>query len=187
MLVRLALKILPLLLMSLAGCHASNAAAPAADPVPLPEPGVPVAFRASSLENEFFAFVGVFEGTYTVRAEGLDVFIRRATVQLRGKGGDDGPRHLRALTLGLGYGEVARRWGMRTRSQPVRIDRVMVPGDEVTLDSLHGFVPSDHTGEALRRTWIIFEMESLRTGPDAPPGATGTSYAHAPRLDGSAP
>lgn len=163
------------------GCSVGDLAAPVVNP------GAPVAFRASSLESNFFAVAGTFEGTYTIGPDGLDMFIRRATVRVRNMGYYAGPRHISTLRVGLGYGDRRDRWGMHTRSEPVRIDRVLSPGDEITLDSLHVFVPDERKGEELRRSWIIFEMEETRTGEDGRTPGPASAYAHGLRLDGTAP
>jgi hypothetical protein len=164
-----------------AGCSVGDLAAPVVNP------GAPAAFRVSSLESSFFAVVGTFEGTYTIEPDGLNVFIRRATVRVRDMGFYAGPRHISTLRVGLGYGDRRDRWGMQTRSEPVRIDRVLSPGDEITLDSMHVWVPDARTGEELRRSWIIFEMEETQTGENGRTPGPGWAYAHGLRLDGSAP
>lgn len=147
----------------------------------------PVEFGVSSLESTFFAFAGTFEGSYTVQPDGLDVFVRRATVRLRYISGNPGPRHLSALRLGLGYGDTTGSWRIPTRSEPVRIDRDLRPGEEVTLESLHFRVPVIERDADLRRNWIVFEMESLRPGPFRPSAGVATAYAHSLRMDGSPP
>ena len=163
------------------GCSVGDLAGPVANP------GAPVAFRVSSLESTFFAVVGTFEGAYTIEPDGLGMFIRRATVRVRDMGHYAGPRHISTLRVGLSYGDRRGRWGMHGRSEPVRIDRVLSPGDEITLDSVHVFIPDERKGDDLRRSWIIFQMEEIQTAEGGRTPGPGWAYAHGLRLDGTAP
>jgi hypothetical protein len=173
-----------LLLASLLGC--SSAAAPGAAPAATAAPvatGVPVAFRAASGAD--FAVASTFEGTYVVQSDRVNVLVSRATLRLRNVGQYRGPRRVTGLRLALGEGNTGSNWRRTNESEPVPIDRVVRPGEEVTLDSLILQIPLRRPLPDMGRRWIVFEIGEAREAAGG--GTLGSSYAHSQRFDGTPP
>lgn len=181
---RLARLLLPaLLLAALPGCSSGGSAGPAPAPVVVTVSSDPVSFRAASGRD--FAVGSTFEGTYVMGPERVVVLVTRATLRLRDVGGYRGPRRVTTIRAGLGQGSTASQWRMTNESAPVVIDRVLRPGEEVTLDSLTFQIPIRRAPSDLGRRWVVLEVGAVTEGAGG--GVPGTSYAHTPRFDGTPP
>jgi hypothetical protein len=110
----------------------------------------------------------------------IETTVPQAMIRLRGSS-YCGPRELTAARLRLAQARPKDRRALGVASGRIAIHRVMRPGDQVTLDSLHFAVPR-RLGERLDSTWLVFELEDTRLEPgENERNRVGYAYVHSAR------
>jgi hypothetical protein len=102
-----------------------------------------------------FAFVGTFDGSYVLMADKIQVTVPQAMIHLRDVSSYRGPRELTAIRLRLAHARPKDHWALGAASGRIAIRRVMRPGNQVTLDSLHFALPRPQGGGSTRRGWYL--------------------------------
>jgi serine/threonine protein kinase len=139
-----------------------------------------IPFHISSKDDQFFAFVGTFEGQYRVYPTVIEVTVKKAVIELRDNSPYKGRRKLISAKFGLGGNIPTGGWNIANQSNSLPVNRVMKPGDTYTFTSTRFLIPKTSSTELLKR-WLIVEMESTTLDSQSARTSRGFTYAHSQR------
>ncbi len=139
-----------------------------------------VPFHISS-RGTAFGMQGTFDGEYRVYPNSIEITVTNATIYISEKCPYQGRREVATIKFGLATGIAEKRWKTASRSESFAVGRVMSPGEEHTLTSLHFSIPKE-TSTDLSKHWFVVELEDviLDLGEEEK-RRTGYSYAHSDR------
>ena len=136
----------------------------------------PKSFTVSSMDNGYFAMVGVFEGKYSVLPDKIEIELEKGNILLRNKPNYNMRRQLIGISVGLAT-NTERGWNIKYKSDAFAINTIMSPESEYLLSNVKFEIPGDMTTD-LSRYWLVFEISQKLLDTDPPGNRTGTSYAH---------
>ena len=140
-------------------------------------------FNISSSSNRFFAFVGTYQGEYRVLPDKIELNVRESNILLRNTADYNGRRRLSELRACLASAATSEsgRWDIKYRSAPVKLDKIMNPGENVILTDLQFTIPKDSSVD-LAKYWLVFETsEYILDSGEEKAQIRGTAYAHSSR------
>ncbi|MEW6495722.1 MAG: LamG-like jellyroll fold domain-containing protein [Cyanobacteriota bacterium] len=139
-----------------------------------------IPFHISSRENQFFAFVGTFDGEYRVYPTFIEVTIKKATIYLQDNAPYKGRRELISLKVNLGGDLPKGGWKSVNKSEPFLVSTVMKPGDTYTFTSARFLIPKTSSTDLLKH-WLVVEMQSTTLDGQNAGTSRGFTYAHSKR------
>lgn len=139
-----------------------------------------IPFQISSKGDRSFAFVGTFDGEYRVYPTFIEVIVKKGVIDLRDNAPYKGRRKL--IFVKFGFGEVTSTgaWNIANRSNSLRVNRVMKPGDTYTFTSARFLISKTSSIELLKH-WLVVEMESTTLDGQSARNSRGFTYAHSKR------
>jgi len=138
-----------------------------------------VPFHISSYDTAF-AMQGDFEGEYRVYPNSIEVSLSKAVIRVGTHCPYKGRREFAALQFMLATTRPDGRWKLDLKSQPYLVKRIMIPGDEYSLGSLHFSIPKDETTDLSQR-WFVVQMEDLALDLPKDEDPAGFAFAHSSR------
>ncbi len=110
--------------------------------------------------NTPFAMQGDFVGEYRVYPRSIEVSLSKVVIRVSDHCPYKGRREFGALGIILASEGANGKWDKRFKSQKYAVGRIMFPGDEYSLGSIHLSIPKEETTD-LTKHWFVFYMDDL--------------------------
>jgi hypothetical protein len=110
--------------------------------------------------NTPFAMQGDFEGEYRVYPKSIEVSLSRAVIRISEHCPYKGRREFAALGMILASMGPNGKVDKRFKSEKLTVGRVMLPGDEYSLGSIHFSIPKEETTD-LSKHWFAIYMDDI--------------------------
>jgi hypothetical protein len=118
-----------------------------------------IPFHISSYETPF-AMQGDFEGEYRVYPKSIEVSLNKAVIRISEHCPYKGRREFAALGMILASDGPDGKVDKRFKSQKLVVGRIMLPGDEYSLGSIHFSIPKEEMTD-LSKHWFAIYMDDL--------------------------
>ncbi|HEY0404224.1 MAG TPA: hypothetical protein VGC89_00745 [Pyrinomonadaceae bacterium] len=138
-----------------------------------------IPFHISSYKTGF-AMQGDFEGEYRVYPNSIEVSLSKVVIRVGEHCPYKGRREFVALQFMLATTRPDGRWKLDLKSQPYLVRRIMIPGDEYSLGSLHFSIPKEETTDLSQR-WFVVQMDDLALDLSKDEDPLGFAFAHSSR------
>src|ERR1051326_1167975 len=130
------------------------------------------AFYISSLGTSF-AFAGVFDGEYSIKAQAIEINLNKAVIYLRDNTPYKGRRRLAAFRVGLAAETSPGKWDIVRKSPDLPVDKIMSPGDKFMVEQQRFSIPIEQAMD-LEKYWLVFEIDDIASETGR---AVGHDYA----------
>lgn len=153
-------------------CPLANLAQASTEPEAIP-------FHFTSYDTPF-AMQGDFKGEYRVYANSVEINLSQATVRISEHCPYKGRREFAALSFTLATLTPEGRWKLASRSQRFFVKRIMIPGDEFSLESIHFSIPRDEMKD-ISSYWLVAQMVDNTLDLPEERDTEGYAFAHSSR------
>ena len=133
-------------------CPAINQAQDSIDPPA-------VSFQMSSF-NTAFGMQADFAGEYRVHPDSIEVDLTKADIRISTHCPYKGRRDFAALQFGLAKNVEDDKWDIASASQKFVVERIMSPGEEYSLGSIHFSIPKE-PGVDLSERWLVAQLDDI--------------------------
>jgi hypothetical protein len=119
--------------------------------------------------NTPFAMQGDFEGEYRVYPRSIEVSLNKAVIRISEHCPYKGRREFSALGIILASEGQNGKWDKRFKSQKYTVGRIMLPGDEYSLGSIHLSIPKEETTDLTKHFFVIYMDDLVLDHPKGKP------------------